>query len=620
MKSLVARIALRFIQLILLLVIVSGLSNVRPLVEVFQENGPVNWTNVCRKIVAVSGPVFPSVVVLAGLQALIRYLTTVKVNPSQPWLSNPEWAAKHIRLNNRGITITILIFAAGYLTVFVPLAVLSETRPLQIIIGVIGLVLLLMGRVFWMNRKWNTAELRMAQVPGVIGGPFTGVVTLQQDFPSGTPFEVCLKCERTHRSRSSRSGSRSDSRTTTIWSSTLYIDKPLNSEPGKTNIPFSFAIPFDSRSTTSFLDGNSDVYCWMVVVNIKDTPNAGGSVFPVPIFRTEESREDYRLSDELIAPYLQEVDVDAVLARIGMRRSVSKSGHDQLEFFRRDFTALAALFVMTVLCAVGVYLSFKSISASGSAAFVALFPGLLAALFTYLMVDMLFWKASIELSPEELRFSTGIAGFRQHGRAPRGPLTKILCELDFHKQNGEWWCLKIEPPPAMEIFTDETVVTRFRTVHDADDALFPIKGIPLKIVKHLNGRNEAEAVQKWLAGETHCAAVALEQAWTSRSLGIPARAALRRCSTRTSAWTSRSLGIPARATLRRCSTRASAWTSRSLGTPARAALRRCSTRTSAWTGRNAHPTFEPSQCRGSERTRAGMGRNEHSGIFLSGFG
>lgn len=505
MKSLAARIALRFIQLILLLVIVSGLSNIRPLIEVFQENGPVNWPNVCRKIVAVSGPVFPSVVLLAGLQALVRYLTTLKANPSQPWLSNPEWAAKHIRLNNRGVTITILIFAAGYLTVAVPLAVLSEKRPLQIMIGIIGLVLLLMGRVFWMNRKWNTAELRMAQVPGVIGGPFTGVVTLQQDFPSGTPFEVCLKCEHTHRSRSTRSGSRSDSHTTTIWSSTLYIDKPLNSEPGKTNIPFSFAIPYDSQSTTSFLDGNSDVYFWKVVVNIKDTPNAGGSVFPVPVFRTEESREDFRLNDELIAPYLEDVDVDAVLTRIGMRRSVSASGNDQLEFFRRDFAVIAALFVMTLSCAAGVYMCFTSITQLETAAFVAFFPGLLAALFFYFMIDMLFWKASIELSPDELRYSAGICGFRQYGRAPRGPLTKILSELDYRKQNGEWWCLKIEPPPAMEVFTDETAVTRFRTLQDTDAAQFPIKGIPLKVVKHLNGRKEAEAVQNWLASELHCA-------------------------------------------------------------------------------------------------------------------
>jgi hypothetical protein len=115
----------------------------------------------------------------------------------EPWMANPMWAEKHIRLDNCGLFLSVAIAWLVFLSIAAPFAVATTTTPFLAMCCIFAIALLLITRVFGLNRKWNTAELRMAEVPGMIGGPFSGVAILQQSFPAGTAFDVCLKCEQT---------------------------------------------------------------------------------------------------------------------------------------------------------------------------------------------------------------------------------------------------------------------------------------------------------------------------------------------------------------------------------------------------------------------------------------
>ena len=500
MNNVVFVVAMRFIQALCLLGILIGLAQVVPLATALQAEGPIHWPTICWKILAITGPIVPSSLFIFGIQSLLRHAKQLQVNAAEPWLANPEWAAKHMRLSNRGVIIAGVIATVCLVTVGLPFAIATEKRPFQIFLAVVVLFMLLLARMFWINRKWNRSELRMANVPGVIGGPFSGAVILQQTFPPETAFEVCLKCEHTHSPRSTSSKKSGQTTTTTVWSSTLYLNKTLDGEVGKTQLPFSFAIPFDCQATTSMVEGGRDNYAWKLFVNIKEDVKCSGSTFIVPVYKTPDSSPNFQIDDALIAPYLEEVSVAAVLQRLGMSRTKLADGSESITFSTWDSTVFTVLAVITPFFIAGVMACFWFIKSFPSAAFAALFPGIFVAIFVYAMIEMLFWRGKIDVKGDMLYFESGIAGFRTSGNAPRDLRTKVECCMDYRKQNGEWWCLRIQAPPMISFLDGDAMTSRFVEQGDKrrkskEFTILP----PVKVVRQLNGRIEAEAVQVWLA-------------------------------------------------------------------------------------------------------------------------
>lgn len=479
----IVRILLRFIQAAFLVGIFAGLANIPELVETLRAEGPINWPTVCWKIISITGPVCPCLVMIFVIQGIINYSKRETANPDKPWLADPQWAAKHIRLSNRTTVVTLLTIAFCYVSIAIPLAIATEKRPIQIFVAVVGVFFLLFCRVFWANRKWNRSELIMANCPGIIGGPFSGAAILHQTFPEGTSFECCLKCEHTERSTTDQ-GTESSQRTSTVWSSTIYINKSLASDPTKTQIPFTFAIPYDSPETSTLAKNSPDTYVWKLNINEKDNHRAMGASFIVPIFKTNESRRDFQIDDDLIAPFLEEVHVPAVLERLKMRQVTNENCEDEFSFRVWDTTVFGSILAFIPVMIGGIMAAFWFIPRWPIAAFVSLFPAIFLAIFTYVIIEMLFWKSVLVIEPDRIRFESGIAGFRRRGTTARGTDTIIECKVDYRKQNGEWWCLLLLPtPPSGEDSEGDRIQA----------------AMPVKILKQLNGRAEAEAVQAWLA-------------------------------------------------------------------------------------------------------------------------
>ncbi len=183
-QTLLARIALRAFQLCCLVVVLLGLANIHPLIAAFEEwvKGTTSIRDLCWKILPVTGPLIPALSCIACSRLILKHLQLSSHNPSEPWMANPMWAAKHIRLNNSGVFWAVTLCFFCYVGIVLPLSIGISKTPFLVFCAIFGLILILITRVFWLNRKWNTSELRMASVPGVIGDLFLGLQSCIRHF------------------------------------------------------------------------------------------------------------------------------------------------------------------------------------------------------------------------------------------------------------------------------------------------------------------------------------------------------------------------------------------------------------------------------------------------------
>ena len=480
-----AKVVLRCFQLLCVFFVLIGLSKYNALIEAIGAlaNGEISLPNLCWKILPVTGLLIPSIGLFVGSQLLVRGMTQATHDAKEPWMANPMWAAKHIRLNNRGLYWSVAVAWLLFVGIAIPFAVATARTPFLVLCGLFGLGLLLITRVFWLNRKWNMAELRMAEVPGVVGGPFSGVAILQQNFPEGTAFDVCLKCEQTKTYKPTHGSGTTSNNTDTVWSSTNSIDKLLPADaPNRTLIPFGFAIPFDCKPTSVFNDTTKTITCWRLVVNQKDKVGFGGSVFTVPIFVTPESRSDFELDKEFYAKFEQEVDLDAVLARVQLKNEQIVGSGKRLSFGFWDAEGVYFIALLSLICLSIIVAIFWFVPNIFGVVFASIFPGVILFAAWYLLLDMLLWGSSIEISPTKLRCVSGWRGVRKTLEIDQPSIAEFRSVFDFRKENGEMYRVDIHLPE-----------------HEHEGIL--VSACDLTLVKQLKGRAEAEAVAQWLKNQ-----------------------------------------------------------------------------------------------------------------------
>ncbi len=502
MQTLYFLFFMRLLQFIGILFVLGGLRNMPVAATAVAKAiaGQIEWPAACELIAAVAGRLWGGGLAVWFLQYCINQERKLRVGqqelPDEPWRINPMWAEKHIRLSNRTAIIGLSIAAAVFLTVFVPLAISVNNGNASWWLGGLGVILLLFARAAWMNRKWNQAEFRLAHVPGIIGGPLTGVVILHEDFRPGTSFEVSLKCMRSNEKRSRAVYSEDHTEGRTEWSSVLYIDKPLPTiQRGTTAIPVSFAIPIECAATTLKPVPGQRPVRWKLNVNVKNEAALGGCAFEVPVFRTSDSRPDFELAEELVAPYHEAVHVPTVLQRVHWQRKILPSGNESWEFSLLDPAGLCIVIGVTAVSAVGLWAVIMWFRASPFTAFGGIFAAVFLFIGLYTGVEMLLWRSSIEIGDTWLAIESGLWGFRRRVTVPHDTTTRLECQIEFRKGNGEWWCISIRPTMLLDPVTKQIIAGD--EDEESDETFIPIP--TLQIAKRLDGRVEAEKVQAWMA-------------------------------------------------------------------------------------------------------------------------
>ena len=488
----VVSIILRFVQLLAIVPIGMGISNAQSFFDLLNglaQGQPWDYAEFAKRLAAFSSPTALGTALIVGLELILRQgkqaETRAHLYPDQPWLWKPMWAERRIKLSNRSVVAACLAALAVYGFVLVPvglwMASQKQATVVYVFFGLIGLFLLAVIRMMWLNRRWGSSELEILTLPGVIGGPFRGKVILSESLPDGTALRVTLNCNRIRTNRMHPSGE-THSVTDTIWQDQkILVTSPSMAQPNAVAIPCSFAIPISceptslntigfSSSTGSGSDEQVSIY-WQLSVGMKDPLDVRQVTFEVPVFRTQSSSPDYQDSAAAEAPYLETEDVRAVLESLPLQRDYLASG-ERLRFSlmrRRDFFWMV---VFTLAVTLGLGAIFRYVSMPG-ALLAAFLPGFLVILCYKTLIEALTWSADIEITDRAATFTAGYLWSRRRYEFPRGRLPRLECREEMRRQSGSTYCV----------------------------SLVPAEGRPCVLVKRLDGKQNAFAVRDWLTKE-----------------------------------------------------------------------------------------------------------------------
>ena len=176
-------IVIRFVQLLAVLPIALGISNAKSFFELLCglcQGQPWDFAEFAKRLAAFSSPTALGVALILGLELILRrgkesHARSLRF-PEQPWLWKRVWDERRIRLSNC-TSIAICVASLGiFAFVIVPVGLWMKSQrpdaPVYIGLSLLGLFLLALVRVAWLNRRWGRSELEILTLPGVIGGPF----------------------------------------------------------------------------------------------------------------------------------------------------------------------------------------------------------------------------------------------------------------------------------------------------------------------------------------------------------------------------------------------------------------------------------------------------------------
>lgn len=231
---------------------------------------------------------------LVGRRKLAEEARLKQQHPDAPWLWNPEWKSGRVKGSGRTAVYTAWGFATFWNTISFTTAIAAKD---DIIAGddpLIYLVLLFpavgIGLLAWAvmatlrYRKFGSAYLQLATLPGAIGGRVAGRVETSM---ARVPPDGCFAA------LSSRKRVKQGKNTTTI---TLWQDEqailPQRMGRGPTGvyIPVEFRVPADGQPTT--VGSSRSPISWLLTVSAEVPGVDFETSFEVPVFATRDGVVD----------------------------------------------------------------------------------------------------------------------------------------------------------------------------------------------------------------------------------------------------------------------------------------------------------------------------------------
>ncbi|QDT36153.1 DUF3592 domain-containing protein [Stratiformator vulcanicus] len=304
--------------------------------------------------------------------------------PDKPWLQKPEWAEGVIQSSNNVAMYAALVFGLMWESISAPIAIMIFMDddvpwfvPLIILafnavgVGILGFA----GYKFLQLRKYGRSVFEMASNPGVIGGRLAGVILCPARInPDDDAYQLKLSCVRKHKSGDS-------TKETVVWSSERSITETLSrADDERTAIPVVFTIPFDEPQTEEFTGGSVS---WKLSATAETPGIDYHSEFVVPVFRTEDSREEVTEDAVFEESPEAELPFEDLMRRDGLR--VERSNHESLHLIippaRHLAPALGASLMSLIFTGIGI----------GLLLFGGIFPGLIIGGATMLFSLLIVW-------------------------------------------------------------------------------------------------------------------------------------------------------------------------------------------------------------------------------------
>lgn len=253
--------------------------------------------------------------VVGARKARVEQATATE-NPEEPWLWRDDWREGVIQASSAYTFMGMLTFAAlwNFVSWSAGLAMYfsADRPPWWVMLIVVGFVLIgatmiaAAGVSFVRWRRFPEATFRMATTPGVVGGQLAGVVVVPRRVRPQGGFRATLTSTRVERSGE-------DTTRKVLWQDERVIVRTLDGgDMVRTSVPVAFTIPSDARPSDPHAD---DPIEWTLNV-AADLPGPNlDFAFEVPVFRTEESRDDVVVAAEPLTEYEQVESLDTLLAR-----------------------------------------------------------------------------------------------------------------------------------------------------------------------------------------------------------------------------------------------------------------------------------------------------------------
>ncbi|MEX2142908.1 MAG: DUF3592 domain-containing protein [Pirellulales bacterium] len=427
-----------------------------------------------------------------------------RTHPEEPWLWRHDWANKLIRSSSYKLAWLVVLFAAIYLLVALPLALLVLQEWGRDILSVPGVILMLVGLAFFnaarlqlkVGKTFRGAEFRMSSVPGVIGGSLAGVVVLPQKMPDDTKFRVVLECaEYQHTRKNPKSISVGQSRSESVdasehivWRENVVVERTLSvPDPNSTALPVYFSVPFECKP--SGLTETMGIR-WRVKAGIEEPNFHRYATFEVPVFKTAESSPDFQPDLAVMQPFEAVVDAKVAIERM-CRIEPLPNGGEKLRFSYTDYLVLVIALVVVAVCAGGVAAVFHFEAHPAW----ALVPGLFGLVIFLATSAMLLWGSSLAIQGDRVTVASGYAGMRKRFEVPLSEILDVEIEHEQRTHEQDHYCLnlKFRVPVPLEELEDED-----NTPADLDFLRNEKYTESLTIAKRLESRQQAEAVRRWL--------------------------------------------------------------------------------------------------------------------------
>jgi len=361
------------------------------------------------------------------------------LHPDEPWLHRPDWGEGQIRSTSKMRLWVSLVFAlfwnavSSFVWFAIPEVLEDGEWWVAALMGLFPLVGL--GMIAWAAyevarwRKYGTSVFQMASVPGVLGGTLAGVIRIGRLIEPREGFKLTLNCIRRS---TTGSGKHRSTHETVLWQDEQLIGRTLSAgEPNVTAVPVMFSVPYDQPAST-VEDTNRDII-WRLEVKA-DVPGVDyGAAFEVPVFKTDESREDFQADTQAINEYAVEADPEVELRRLGIRRTLPPVGFGTRLIFPmgRNPGMLVGSFFFSAIFGGAIWLMLHLEAP-------LLFPivfGLFALLIVWVTLELMLYRSTVDVDEHGLTVRGGWLGLGRSVRIARDEIEQITTRSNL--QSGQ---------------------------------------------------------------------------------------------------------------------------------------------------------------------------------------
>ncbi|QDV13693.1 hypothetical protein CA51_35840 [Rosistilla oblonga] len=326
----------------------------------------------------------------------------------QMWRVRSDWEAGEIRLaplkRLRYLLPCLVLLSILALPTILLLPQEFQRESRWAYLGLIGpfAIAITAVKVFtavWHQIRRGVTRIQLATVPGVIGGPVTGIIHSSRKLNMPAGVRVTLRCDRATRDSSE---TRSIAITETCWQDeqTILIDLK-QSDANESAVPFDFVAPFDLPDSAPLEDEKVD---WILTAKGLAVGSPLDITCEVPVYRTVDSSEDLKRPESLVADFSGPDQPDDILLELGVR---AVDGGVRKRWWITGQKTLSGILTLLVFAG-GFDLAAFLVFRYEGPWFIGVILGLIGFPLTLGFIHTMLWRCRIETASGMVRIRSGM--------------------------------------------------------------------------------------------------------------------------------------------------------------------------------------------------------------------